>query len=196
MRCMRMKEFNHFRLVGGTSLSLQLGHRMSEDIDLFSDIDYGKLDFKSITKVMQDEFSVTEFYNLMVVGNGIAYKVGDDKAKTIKVDVNYTDKFIFPTVLIDTIRMASLEEIAAMKLEVVLGGGRIKDFWDLHELADHFTFKQMIKFHEKRYHTSYSQREWKTQMLDFAKANPQTQPECLRGKHWELIKLDLMDFVG
>jgi predicted nucleotidyltransferase component of viral defense system len=118
------------------------------------------------------------------------------KEKTVKVDVNYTDKFIFPAVLIDTIRMASIEEIAAMKLEVILGGGRIKDFWDLHELADHFTFKQMIKFHEKRYHTSYSLKEWKIQMQNFAKADPQTQPECLRGKHWELIKLDLIDFVN
>jgi hypothetical protein len=84
IRCMRMKEFNHFRLVGGTSLSLQLGHRMSEDIDLFSDIDYGKLDFKVITKIMQDEFKVIEFYDLMVVGNGRAYKVGDAKRKNCK----------------------------------------------------------------------------------------------------------------
>ena len=42
--------------------------------------------------------------------------------------------------------MASIEEIAAMKMDIVLRKGRIKDFWDLHELSDHFTFKQMIKF--------------------------------------------------
>ena len=95
IRLMKMKEFNNFRLVGGTSLSLQLGHRMSEDIDLFSDIDYGTMDLKAITKIMRDEFKVIEFYDLMVVGNGRAYKVGDVKEKTIKVDVNYTDKFIF-----------------------------------------------------------------------------------------------------
>jgi hypothetical protein len=40
--------FNPFRLVGGTSLSLQLGHRMSIDIDLFTDADYGSIDFKAI----------------------------------------------------------------------------------------------------------------------------------------------------
>jgi hypothetical protein len=40
--------FNPFRLVGGTSLSLQLGHRMCIDIDLFTDADYGSIDFKAI----------------------------------------------------------------------------------------------------------------------------------------------------
>lgn len=36
--------FSSFRLVGGTSLSLQLGHRMSVDIDLFTDAEYGSID--------------------------------------------------------------------------------------------------------------------------------------------------------
>lgn len=40
--------FEPFILVGGTSLSLQLGHRMSVDIDLFTDVEYGSIDFKSI----------------------------------------------------------------------------------------------------------------------------------------------------
>ena len=34
---MQAEELNEFRLVGGTALSLQLGHRMSVDIDLFTD---------------------------------------------------------------------------------------------------------------------------------------------------------------
>lgn len=35
--------FADFRLVGGTSLSLQRGHRRSVDIDLFTDLDYGTM---------------------------------------------------------------------------------------------------------------------------------------------------------
>ena len=45
---MNSEIFNDFRLVGGTSLSLQLGHRISVDIDLFSDVEYGSLDFEAI----------------------------------------------------------------------------------------------------------------------------------------------------
>ena len=43
---MKAEEFESFRLVGGTALSLYYGHRMSVDIDLFSDAEYGSLDFK------------------------------------------------------------------------------------------------------------------------------------------------------
>jgi hypothetical protein len=42
---MQMEEFNPFRLVGGTALSLQLGHLISVDTDLFTDADYGSVDF-------------------------------------------------------------------------------------------------------------------------------------------------------
>ncbi|HNQ82464.1 MAG TPA: nucleotidyl transferase AbiEii/AbiGii toxin family protein, partial [Bacteroidales bacterium] len=40
-------EFRPFRLVGGTALSLQLGHRKSLDIDLFTDRDYDFIDFQA-----------------------------------------------------------------------------------------------------------------------------------------------------
>ena len=42
---MHEKQFTPFRLVGGTSLSLQLGHRMSDDIDLFTDDPYDSFNF-------------------------------------------------------------------------------------------------------------------------------------------------------
>lgn len=44
------EEFSPFRLVRGTALSLQLGHRLSVDIDLFSDVPYGSIDFTAIDK--------------------------------------------------------------------------------------------------------------------------------------------------
>lgn len=45
---MAAKEFNAFRLVGGTALSLLRGHRESVDIDMFSDAPYDSIDFRSI----------------------------------------------------------------------------------------------------------------------------------------------------
>ncbi len=42
---MNWEELSTFRLVGGTALSLQIGHRMSVDIDLFTDAEYGSIDF-------------------------------------------------------------------------------------------------------------------------------------------------------
>jgi hypothetical protein len=48
--------FEHFRLVGGTALSLQIGHRKSVDIDLFSDTGYGSIDFEAINTYLQKKF--------------------------------------------------------------------------------------------------------------------------------------------
>ena len=57
LQLMAAKEFETFRLVGGTSLSLQIGHRESIDIDLFSDVDYGKIDFEAIVEWFASTFS-------------------------------------------------------------------------------------------------------------------------------------------
>lgn len=53
---MNSEEFSQFRLVGGTALSLQLGHRLSVDIDLFSDVPYGNIDFTAIDKFIENTF--------------------------------------------------------------------------------------------------------------------------------------------
>jgi hypothetical protein len=50
-------EFNLFRLVGGTALSLQLGHRRSIDIDLFTDAPYGSINFDTIESFLNQKFS-------------------------------------------------------------------------------------------------------------------------------------------
>lgn len=50
---MKAEEFSSFRLVGGTVLSLYYGHRMSMEIDLFSDTAYGSVDFKAIDNYLK-----------------------------------------------------------------------------------------------------------------------------------------------
>jgi len=52
---MESDPFSSFRLVGGTALSLHLGHRESIDIDLFSDLPYGSLDFESIDNYLKSQ---------------------------------------------------------------------------------------------------------------------------------------------
>ncbi|MBV7532121.1 nucleotidyl transferase AbiEii/AbiGii toxin family protein [Chitinophaga sp. sic0106] len=49
--------FAPFRLVGGTSLSLQIGHRMSIDIDLFTDAEYGSIDFLPIDEYLRETYN-------------------------------------------------------------------------------------------------------------------------------------------
>ena len=53
---MRNPVFNSFNLVGGTNLSLRFGHRCSDDIDLFTDAEYGSLDFAKLEKELAKMF--------------------------------------------------------------------------------------------------------------------------------------------
>lgn len=187
--------FADFRLVGGTALSLYRGHRMSIDIDLFTDAEYGTIDFGAIDVFLRESYPYVDSTNYDVIGFGKSYFIGNSKDDSIKLDLFYTDAFIDEVVEIDTIRLASIEEIIAMKLDVVLRTGRKKDFWDIHELKDDYTISKMFALHEKRYPYTHEKASLIKQFINFEEADDDFEPDCLRGKYWEFIKLDMIDFV-
>lgn len=187
--------FKDFRLVGGTALSLHRGHRMSVDIDLFTDAEYGSIDFEAIDTFLRSNYSYVDTNNYDVIGMGKCYFIGDSQLKCIKLDLFYTDKFIDKIILIDGLRLASIEEIIAMKMDVILRTGRKKDFWDIHELKDNYSISEMIALHEKRYPYTHDREILKQKFKDFDDADDDFEPDCLRGKYWKFIKLDLIDFI-
>jgi hypothetical protein len=192
---MQSPVFSDFRLVGGTSLSLQLGHRMSVDIDLFSDIEYGSIDFEKADYFLKTVWPYVDSLNISPVGMGKSYFIGTDKDECIKLDLYYTDQFITECLTIDHIRLASIKEIIAMKLDVVARNGRKKDFWDLHALMDDYSLNEMLELHKRRYPYTHDAEQILRQFINFTSADHDFDPICLHGKHWELIKLDMLDFV-
>lgn len=190
---MKRSEFSMFRLVGGTALSLYRGHRISVDIDLFTDADYGTVDFTAIDRYLRESYSYFDTIETPEIGMGKSYYIGETSDNCIKLDVYYTDKFIDETVICDTIRLASLAEISAMKIDVIIRTGRKKDFWDINELKSLFTIHQMAEFHRKRYPYSFNLKILKEKLIDFSVADDDFDPVCLQGAHWELIKLDMID---
>ncbi|WP_254070899.1 nucleotidyl transferase AbiEii/AbiGii toxin family protein [Pedobacter sp. L105] len=191
---MDSREFSEFRLVGGTSLSLQIGHRMSVDIDLFTDATYGSIDFETIDDFLISQFSYVDTSFGILPGMGRSYLIGADKDHSIKLDIFYTtEDFIKEPVIEEGIRMATVEDIIAMKVDVISRGGRKKDFWDLHELLNDYPIAQMLALHEKRSPYNHVRESIINNFRDFAEADYDFEPLCLRGKHWELIKLDFLE---
>jgi hypothetical protein len=191
---MNEKIFNPFLLVGGTALSLQLGHRESADIDLFSDAEYGSIDFYEIDNQLRNNFAYIDSPELPVA-LGKSYFVGDTEVNCIKLDLFYTDTFIRPAFVAENIRFASLEDIVAMKIDVIGRGGRKKDFWDIHELLNKYSINEMLILHKERYSYSHNLNEILTRFTDFENADNDFDPVCLMGKYWELIKLDIFEAV-
>ncbi|WP_452600341.1 nucleotidyl transferase AbiEii/AbiGii toxin family protein [Pontimicrobium sp. MEBiC01747] len=192
---MLIEEFNNFRIVGGTALSLQLGHRESVDIDLFTDAEYGSIDFYMLETKLNEMFAYVDSLSVDLVGMGKSYFIGNTKNELVKLDLFYTDPFVFPVILEQNIRFSSIEEIAAMKFEVIANGGRKKDFWDIHELLETFTLNQMIDFYLKRNPYGYSKEELLLKVIDFSNADNDFTPKCYKEKVWELIKLDFEKLV-
>lgn len=195
LQLMAAKAFENFRLVGGTSLSLQIGHRESIDIDLFSDVDYGEIDFDAIEKHLEANYKYVDHLSNIIPGIGKSYLIGEDKDNALKLDIFYTDKFIQPIYLEDTIRMATIEEIIAMKLDVVQRGGRKKDFWDLHELFEKYSLNQMLDLHEQRYPYTHDSDLIIQNFTDFSLADDEFNPVCFKGKYWEFIKEDIEEII-
>ena len=164
---MSIQEFNSFRLVGGTSLSLQLGHRESVDIDLFTDAPYGSIDFDNLESILINTFPYVDSSSVKMVGMGKSYFIGSNENELVKLDLFYTDPFVFPCIVESNVRFSSIEEIAAMKFEVIAQGGRKKDFWDIHELLNTYTLDEMIEFYLKRNPYGYSKSELLTKIIDF-----------------------------
>lgn len=137
--------FKDFHLVGGTALALQLGHRNSIDIDLFTQNDFS---IEEISELVSDKFTYT---TTLLRNNTILAVVNNIKTDFIKH--NYP--FVLPPLIEDGIRFLSKEDIAAMKFHAIIQSGkRLKDFIDIYYLLQHFTMQQMIGFFTQKY--SYS----------------------------------------
>jgi hypothetical protein len=195
LEIMASPKFSQFRLVGGTALSLQLGHRRSVDIDLFTDAPYGSVDFETIDAYLRSGYKYVSNPTAGPIGFGRSYFIGEDNQHAVKLDIYYTDTFIRGPMNFDNIRMAATEEIAAMKMDIIQRGGRKKDFSDIHELLDKYTIERMLTLHSERYPYDHDERRIRNQFTNFARADDDFDPVCLRGKHWEVIKLDLFEVL-
>ena len=194
LKLMHLEEFKPFKLVGGTALSLQIGHRLSVDIDLFTDEPYGSIDFNKLESILKTNFGYVDSLEIPIIGMGKSFFIGESQNSLIKLDVYYTDNFINKPLLIDSIRMVSMEDIIAMKMDVIIQNGRKKDFWDINALLPYFTAEEMFSFYEKRNPYTHDSNLLRQKLIDFEIAENDFNPICLKNKHWELIKLDIYNF--
>lgn len=186
-------ELSHCRLVGGTALSLLFGHRLSIDIDLFTDQDYQTIDFQKLLENLKEKFPYVETSPIDIVEMGKMFYVGKSKTENIKVDVFYTEPFIGKAIFMEKrLPIASLEDIIPMKLNAVMSRGSRKDFWDLHEILERYSMEEVWEMYENKFPYHDISKEEIEKMYNFDRANYEgDSPTCLKGKYWELIRGDI-----
>lgn len=126
-----------FVLVGGTSLALQLGHRLSVDLDLFCETDFNEEDLRSY--LARCYHFQADFMERSTVKGEIC---------GVKIDcIAHCYPWLKPWRQEDGLRLAQLEDISAMKQNAIAGNGtRIKDFIDMAYLSSVFSLEQMLGF--------------------------------------------------
>jgi len=110
------------------ALSLQVGHRISVDFDLFTDAPHGSIDFDVIDTYFRQHYPYIRDPIAGPVVFGRSYFIDEDPQQAVKMDIYYTDPFIRQPILEGDIRIATTEEIAAMKIDVVGRRGRKKHY--------------------------------------------------------------------
>ena len=130
------------RLVGGTALSLQIGHRESEDLDLFTT---EPIDGLRVQSLLINNYGFTP--SVIEDGTLIGFVRG------VKIDIIYHPfPWLDNAVIEEGMRIASIADIAAMKMHAIINSGkRPKDFVDIAFLSMHYSYNDLKRMLLKRY---------------------------------------------
>jgi len=170
--------FKDMRLVGGTSLALQYGHRQSIDLDFFTHEEVDQDKIISELRIFGDVYIKNKTKTILqVVINGINVDV-----------VQYTNyDWIDAPIIESGISLASDKDIAAMKVNAIIGRGSKKDFIDLYVLLQHYSLEEILNFYRKKY-PDYSDYRALLSLSYFEDAEPQDMPTMFIPETWMEMK--------
>jgi predicted nucleotidyltransferase component of viral defense system len=172
---------NQFALAGGTSLALQIGHRHSIDLDIFSVEIFNP---KEIEILLSDNPDITFTYT----GNNSRMLFG--YANNIKCDfVQEPARLLHPFINYEGVNYFHIQDIAAMKMHTICGRGKKKDFFDIYALLQLFSWEEMLDWFAKKYGEDQFYFLWKSiGYFDDADADPDISGIAPYNKSWYEIK--------
>lgn len=165
-----------FALGGGTSLALRMGHRVSVDLDFFTEAVFSP-------EELFEEIALAEATIIRNAKNTLAVNANGVKVEFLR----HAYPLLEPVEVIDGIPMLSLPDVAAMKLNAIANRGSKKDFFDVVELLEHDTLTVLLgcfasKYRESDPFTVIRSLAW------FEDAEEEPDPVSMAGRTWEDVK--------
>jgi hypothetical protein len=169
-------------MAGGTALALHIGHRISVDLDFFTN-----KEFKVEPVILEIKKTGLNF-SIIAEGDGyITANIEDTKFSLLRYEYPFLDK---PAVY-KGIQVAGVFDIASMKVIAISQRGTKRDFVDLyfilqdipfHKLADHM----VRRFGGERINPVHIGKS----LVYFSDAESNPEPEYLKGKEvsWSKVK--------
>ena len=174
------KFIKEFYLAGGTSVALQLGHRVSYDLDFFT------------SKTFNEERIIQ---NLSDLGN---LKIDQRTEQTILGILNnvkvsfffYRYSLLFNPLVWQGIRLADLRDVACMKIDAVQSRGTKRDFIDLYAIIKNgYTLEELLELFKKKYkRVRYNEIHIRKSLIYFVDAEKEKMPKMLKSFEWREIK--------
>lgn len=178
-------ELKDVRLVGGTALALQYGHRKSVDLDFFGVLPEDKELLIDIARTLGDiqVINQTRMILQLIVNQ-------------VKVDFVDCSRYLWIDEPIngDGFVLASDCDIAAMKVNAIIGRGTRKDFIDLYVLLQHYSLKEIMNFYRQKY-PEFSEYRALLSMTYFEDAEMQDMPQMFIDTSWEDMKKTIVEAV-
>ena len=172
-----------FYLAGGTALALQLGHRISVDLDFFGEVElFHEKWQRQLVEQFGKRFRVeSEEYSPF----GLNLKIEDVSVGLL----TYGYPLLDPLVTVEGIALAGLSDIGLMKLDAVTSRGTRKDFYDLFFIAQHVSLQEL--FEKVQIKFPYSPRfitNVLVSLVDFDVAETYPEPMLLTPAAWSKVK--------
>jgi len=168
-----------FYLSGGTALSLQLGHRESEDLDFFTKTPFDP-------QLLQQKLSqYGELKDIMVDEGTLNVFMDGVKLQFLSYPYNLLEEFI-PW---NGINLSGVIDVACTKLITISMRGSKKDFIDLYVILQQMTLKDLFSKLDLKYaKAQYNYPHILKSLVYFEDADVQPMPRMHISLDWEKVK--------
>jgi hypothetical protein len=179
---------SQFYLAGGTGLALILSHRKSLDFDFFSESAFSPM---KVTKELKNHFQEEQL------------SLVEMKKDTLILLLKYIQTSFFyynypllkPLISENGFKLASIEDISAMKVISIMQRGLKKDFIDLWTIIKetNYSLNDIFSFCKKKYGSAFSESIALKALPYFKDAEDEETPEGIKYQYsWNAIKKDFI----
>ncbi len=170
-----------FYLAGGTALCLRLGHRLSIDLDLFREMPFEP---QELLGTLQD--AGVKAQDVRAKPNTLWFEVAGVRTSLMR----FPYACVEPAELYEGIPVASVADIAAMKIEAIASRGARKDFYDLYFICEQLGgLPAAIQAFRKRFAKEQPDLLHRLKALTyFEDAEREPEPLLLRPASWHSVR--------
>ncbi len=165
-----------FALAGGTSLALRFGHRVSVDLDFFTEQEFDPQTWSERIGAGPESITGMAAGTLQLMLDGVKVEF-----------LRHTYPKLAEHDRIDGLALWSLQDVGAMKLNAIANRGSKKDFHDLVALMDRFPLESILGWYRTKYRPASLMMVVRS-MAWFADADQEPDPVCLNNRDWCEVK--------